>query len=119
MKTYQITSKANAEIMLIQWGRWQQGGEGGEINIIWQCMREGIGASQRSSSRLPHMSPTVEIVERFLLTQIAPIRYAVSHRYIYGSPDDHAAKKLKCSSDTYRARLDIAANGLETFMVEN
>jgi DNA-directed RNA polymerase specialized sigma24 family protein len=82
-------------------------------------MKEGAGASHATITGLPHMSPTVEIVERFLLTQPTPIRYAVDHRYIYESPDDYAAKKLKCSSDTYRARLDIAANNLEAYLIEN
>ena len=111
--------KADAEIMLTAWGRWQQGGHGGGINILWRVMKEGAGAGHVTIATLPHMSPVVEVVERFLLTQPTPIRYSVDHRYIYGSPDDYAAKKLKCSPDTYRARLDIAANNLENYLVEN
>jgi len=109
----------NAEIMLTAWGRWQQGGQGGDINIIGRCMDEGAGASHITVSGLPHMSPMVEVVEHFLLTQSTPIRYAVDHRYIYQSPDDYAAKKLRISPDTYRARVDYAANELERYMVEN
>jgi hypothetical protein len=108
-----------AEIMLVQWGLWQRGGKGGEVNILWRVMREGLGASHTTIAGLPHMSPTVELVERFLLGQPTKILWAVNHRYVYESPDDYAAKKLKCSPDTYRARLDIAANNLENYLVEN
>ncbi len=111
--------KQDAEIMLTAWGLWQRGGKGGESNILWRCMKEGAGASHVTVAGLPHMSPIVETVEHYLLTQPSTIRYAVDHRYIYGSPDDYAAKKLKCSPDTYRARLDIAASGLENFLIEN
>lgn len=111
--------RATAETMFTQWGRWQQGGDGQEVNILWRCIHEGAGASHTTVSGLPHMSATVEVVERFLLTQPTTIRYAVNHRYIYQSPDNYAAKKLKISPDTYRARLDYAASELEKYLIEN
>ena len=110
---------ATAEIMFLQWGQWQKGGSGlSGVNIIYRCMQFGPGAGKPITGE-PHMSATVELVERFCLTLKPPFRYAINHRYIYNSPDNYAAKRLHCSPDIYRTRLDTAANMLENYLVAN
>jgi len=110
---------ATAEIMFLQWGQWQKGGSGlSGVNILWRCIHEGAGASHITVTGEPHMSATVELVERFCLTLKPPYRYAINHRYIYNSPDNYAAKRLHVTPDVYRNRLDAAANMLENYLVE-
>ena len=110
-----------AEVLLSAWGCWNRGNASLDyprLSVIGRVIEQGPGASHTTIPGEPDMSPAVQLVERFILTLKPPFRYAINHRYIYNSPDNYAAKRLHCSPDIYRNRLDSAAELLEKYLVE-
>jgi hypothetical protein len=113
--------KVDAELALWSWGRWVSGGgrDGGGINILYRCEKEGAGASHSTVPGEPHMPPTVELVEKFccqLKRERRHVYRAVMHYFVGRESSEIAAKKLKITTDVFDSRIHHAVTSLDEYM---
>lgn len=99
--------------VLAQWGEWSRRADDAGIGypsqtVEYRLMREGAGASIRSTAG-PRLLSTPEVVERVeavIVKMSERHRAVVKARYLYGKPDEGAARACGMSVGSYRRALE-------------
>jgi hypothetical protein len=114
----------DAELMLIQWGAWVRSRGSGlgypKESPISRVMREGAGASHATTKGEPYMSPSIEVVERCVLSMRENrnhLRRVCMHHFVGGESSRIIAHKLKTDEETINARIKAAIEYLDAFLV--
>lgn len=113
-----------AEAMLLAWGLWNRGGKGQgklpSVSILGRLIIEGAGASHSTVVTEPYMSPTVELVERFVLMKLSKqLRRIAKRRFIGDEPDTSAARKEKLTLREYEEKVNQVVHALTNYLIEN